>query len=210
MVYFPSPHAGLNAYRKLREFRRLHETAYDLDDIRHEKGQFAGQLYSIKRHRKRANTRGRALMNQKANSIADLAAVLFQQEEGPSEARIESQERRIKRVEKLKQQKGATKVNKSPVDLKKEFDGVDGVWVRWVDIADAEYAESWPEGVLHDTLLKERYTAAWPLGGRRPVREQERELGREQEREQEQKQGWWEYISSWIPGRTHSTVAASA
>ena len=155
MVYFPSPHAGLAAYRKLREFRRLHELEYPLSTITETEGKHAGKLYPTKK-------RGRILMDQKANSVADLAAVLLQQEQGPSEERVDSAERRIRRAESLKRMKGERNVKKDPVDVEEEMKGVDGVQVRWADLSNAEFAETWPEGVVHDTLQKSRHTVAWP------------------------------------------------
>lgn len=162
---FQSPHAGLEAYRKLREYRRLHETAYDRSIITETSGDHAGQLMTTKR-------RGKVLMDQKANSIADLAAVLLQQQDGPSQHRLEKAERRIKRVEKLKMQKGEDRVGKAPVDLGKELTGVEGVVVRWADPLDAEFAAQWPAEVLHEGLQRSRYTAAWPVVDRNVLREQ--------------------------------------
>ena len=154
-MYFPSPYAGLAAFRKLREFRVLHEKNYPLDLIRETEGKFTGSLMPKKR-------RGKVLMNQKANSIADLAAVLQLQEKGPSEERIQSAERRRRRVETLKKQKGEDKVKKAPIDVAAELRGVEGVKVRWANPSDAEFAEAWPERVVHGGLEKSRYTAAFP------------------------------------------------
>ncbi|KAM0805064.1 transcriptional regulation of mitochondrial recombination-domain-containing protein [Usnea florida] len=155
MVYFPSPHLGLAAYTMLREFRVLHEKNYPLDIITETEGKRKGSLMSKKR-------RGRVLMDQKANSVADLAAVLQLQEKGPSEERILRAERRRRRVETLKRQKGEGKVKKRPIDVASEMGGIQGVKVRWADILDAEYAETWPEAVIHGRLERHRYTAAFP------------------------------------------------
>lgn len=155
MVEFPRPVQGVIAFRKLREFRRLHETSYPLDIITQKEGPHKGQLLGTKK-------RGKVLMDQKANSVADLAAVLLQQEKGPTTEQIERSERRVKRVEKLRKQKGANKVKKKPV-LAPELGGTEGVMVRWADILDAEFAETWPVAVVHDVLGKSRYTAAFPL-----------------------------------------------
>lgn len=155
MVYFPSPHAGLAAFRKLREFRVLHETNYPLDLIKETEGKWKGSLIPKRR-------RGKVLMDQKANSVADLAAVLQLQEEGPSKARIENAKRRRDRVEILKRQKGEDNVKKAPLDVEKEMSGVEGVEVRWANMLDAEYAKAWPKGVFHGGLEKSRYTAAFP------------------------------------------------
>lgn len=158
LASFPSPPAGLAAYRKLREFRRLHETSYDRDIITEKEGPHTGQLMTRKK-------RAKVLMDQKANSVADLAAVLFQQEKGPSRKRQEQAERRVDRVEQLKEQKGEGRVRKAPVDVASEMTGVDGVTVRWANLADAEFAETWPEGVVHQNLERSRYTAAFPMTG---------------------------------------------
>lgn len=155
MVYFPSPHAGLAAFRMLREFRMLHETSYPLDVIKETEGKWKGSLLPKKR-------RGKVLMNQKANSVADLAAVLHLQELGPSEERIVNAERRRRRVETLRKQKGEDKVKKAPIDVAREMGGVEGVRIRWANQLDAEFAETWPEVVDHGWLEKSRYTAAFP------------------------------------------------
>ena len=155
MVYFPSPHLGLAAFRMLREFRILHETSYPLDIITETEGKWKGSLLPKKR-------RGKVLMDQKANSVADLAAVLKLQEKGPSKDRKLSAERRLQREETLKKQKGENRVEKAPVDVASEMGGVDGVKIRWADESDAEFAETWPEKVAHGVLGKSRYTAAFP------------------------------------------------
>ena len=106
--------------------------------------------------------RGKVLMNQKANSVADLAAVLLQQEKGPGVHRVERAKKRMERMEHLKRVKGEEKVKKAPVDVGRELGGVEGVVVRWADLGDLEFAERWPEAVVHDELKRARYTAAWP------------------------------------------------
>lgn len=39
---------------------------------------------------------------------------------------------------------------------------LNGTMIRWANVLDAEYAETWPKEVVHATLLKSRYTAAFP------------------------------------------------
>ena len=155
MVYFPSPHAGLAAFRMLREFRTLHEMSYPLDLITETEGRWKGSLLPRKR-------RAKVLMDQKANSIADLAAVLQLQGKGPSEERIVNAERRRRRVETLKMQKGEDKVKKAPIDVVSEMGGVEGVKVRWANMLDMEFAETWPKEVEHHGLETSRYTPAFP------------------------------------------------
>lgn len=154
----------MNAYRKLREFRRLHETQWPLDTMRDP--EHPRNLLPKKK-------RGKVLMNQKANSIADLAAVLLQQEAGVSTKRRERAERVLQRVNKIVRQKGLSgeehvrqrrKERLEKVDVVKEYGGVVGVRVHWADIRDAEFAEQWPKELVHADLRKSRYTAAWPVG----------------------------------------------
>lgn len=218
MIYFPSPHAGLAAYRKLREFRRLHETTYDLKDITETEGKHAGSLLPNKK-------RGKVLMNQKANSVADLAAVLWQQERGPSEERVLNAERRMKMAEKKKMAVGMNKVKKDPVDVKEELQGVEGVMVRWADLLDAEFAETWPDAVMHDRLEKSRHTVAWPAlqseGEEQEVMAAEASEGGRNERDPnrggraeqsessgkaEEKKGWLNRI---LPRSTQNTTTAT-
>ena len=112
--------------------------------------------------------RGRVLMDQKANSVADLAAVLLEQESGPGQERVERSERKRARVEQLKKRKGEAKVKKAPIDVGKEFGaGAEGVRVFWANLLDAEFAKTWPKGVEHGDLKVSRYTAAFPVGPER-------------------------------------------
>ncbi len=104
-------------------------------------------------------------MDQKANSVADLAAVLLQQEAGPSARRKDNATRRIRRTEHLREQKGAERVGKAPLDVGRVLQGVKGVRVMWANVLDAEFAETWPEEVVHARLEKSRYTAAFPVAG---------------------------------------------
>lgn len=146
-------------------------------------------------------------MNQKANSIADLAAVLLQQEKGLSEERLERQEKKMKRVERLKKQKGAHRVKKDPVDLRREMGGVKGVCVRWVDMLDAEFAETWPEAVVHAELKKRRYDAAWPVMGQEEAPMKVEEVPPEVENVPET---IWDRLTSFIPGRAQRAAVATA
>lgn len=144
-------------------------------------------------------------MDQKANSIADLAAVLVQQDVGPSEDKKAAAERRMERVAQLKLQKRKKIVDKHPVNVGQELQGVEGVSVRWLDILDAEYAETWPAGVIHDTLQKTRHTIAhtsWRVG--------DEDVGGEQQIEETpSKPGWREWIMERIPRRRSGAIAGA-
>ncbi|KAL8717044.1 MAG: hypothetical protein Q9225_005680 [Loekoesia sp. 1 TL-2023] len=154
LVEFPRPSQGLLAYRRLREFRRLHETSYPLSLITKTEGPLQGQLHSTKK-------RGKILMDQKANSIADLAAVLALQKRGPTKKHVEEANRRVERVRTQKERGKKKFRRRNPQGA--DPGGVEGVKVRWANLLDAEFAEKWPEEVVHDGLTRHRYTAALPL-----------------------------------------------
>lgn len=95
----------------LREYRTLHETQWPKELALDEKGRTLSR-----------KLRGRKLCDQRANSIADIAATLGK----------------------------VSKVEKSVGDkAEKEIEEI-STTVRWSDILDAEYAASWPESVVHD------------------------------------------------------------
>ncbi|MCJ1358401.1 MAG: hypothetical protein MMC33_008401 [Icmadophila ericetorum] len=156
LIEFPHPLLGLSAFRKLREYRRLHETQYPLEDITETEGPKKGHLFPKKK-------RGFFLMDQKANSVADVAAVLLQAEKGPSEEQIAAAKRRLRSDGRPPAKIGVGAQTKSEV-LEVVGKGVEGVRIRWANILDAEYAETWPAAVVHDTLAQSRYTAAFPVG----------------------------------------------
>ncbi|KAK3074610.1 hypothetical protein LTR53_002821 [Teratosphaeriaceae sp. CCFEE 6253] len=107
---------GLHAFKKLREYRKLHELCwkpplslskpYSDADIEYEKeklgdrgGSKKESVYDIIRKRK-ARLREKQVMDQKANSVADLAAVLLEQEEV-------GRKTKLKRVAELKVDRAA-------------------------------------------------------------------------------------------------------
>lgn len=153
LVEFPSSLQGLNIYRKLRELRRLHETSYDLSLISSKDG-----------HRMPRKRRASTLMNQRANTVADLAAVLLQEEAGPLEGTKAHKERSKKYWDRIKGQKAAAgkPVPKKDPQEPAGIGGLDGVSIRWADMIDTEYAKKWPEKVEHGPLQRSRYTAAFP------------------------------------------------
>ena len=107
--------------------------------------------------------RGAVLMDQKANTVADLAAVLLQKEKGPSEELARHKERSKKYWDLVNRQK--VKAGKPPT--KKNINLslgpiVNEVRIRWADTSDAHYAEAWPQSVVHHALERSRYTAAFP------------------------------------------------
>ncbi|KAL8699446.1 MAG: hypothetical protein Q9224_001410 [Gallowayella concinna] len=115
LVEFPRPSQGLIAYRRLREFRRLHETAYPLSLITQTEGRRKGHLHSTKK-------RGKILMDQKANSVADLAAVLLRAEERlPKIGAEEKKNHQKTRLEKTLKKSDPEK----QIDLEKELEKIE-------------------------------------------------------------------------------------
>ncbi|KAG9381037.1 Mhr1 domain containing protein [Pyrenophora tritici-repentis] len=84
VVTFPTPAQGQNAFRKLREFRKLHELSWDKTNPEY--------------RRLDRELRMKKIMNQRANTSADLAEVL----------RIQRSHGIIKTKEQEEQQKKAT------------------------------------------------------------------------------------------------------
>lgn len=109
--------------------------------------------------------RARVLMDQKANSVADMAAVLLGQ--GDGEPGTEGEEGRRKGLEKEKGEgegeDGSWGRLVSPGKGKeKEVRDVQGVRIAWTNILDAQFAQTWPSSVVHGDLRTERYAAADP------------------------------------------------
>lgn len=100
-------------------------------------------------------------MNQKANSVADLAAVLLQQAQMPTAKQKKASQKRISDKNRLRKQKGNQNVSGHPVPAK-ALRGVKGVRVRWANMLDKRFARRWPKDVVHDNLMKSRHTAAFP------------------------------------------------
>ena len=120
--------------------------------------------------------RGAVLMDQKANSVADLAAVLLQDEKGPSEERAAHKERSKRYWDLVNRQK--VKAGKPPTRKHINLSLgpiVNEVRIRWADIMDAQYAEAWPQSVVHHSLERSRYTAAFPASEMMEVEVEEEE-----------------------------------
>ena len=208
-IELPNPDMGLLTFRRLREYRRLHELSYPLSTVTQTEGPRAGQLLPRKK-------RIKVLMNQKANSIADMAASLLHLDHPWLEKTREAKRRKavldrederrrqkvqfqgevdalteklsgsslsaedVKALESereeisidlqvLRDEETSAQEGKppptpfdSPTILRKGLRPLKGTVIRWANAMDAEYAETWPKQVVHGTLLKSRYTAAFP------------------------------------------------
>lgn len=191
-VSFPSGPQGLSAYQQLREYRKRHE---------HE--------WTAPRCKPRKLV-GRELRDQKANSIADLAAVLLGQEKIAAQHKAEytAKQTRIEQARQQAQARLATLIAERKEAAKKqdleqykalkrekmklvkamaspepyaalhaEYSSLndrrapakrglgrqrgsaekplvtlDGVNIAWANVLDAEFASTWPRGVVHKDL----------------------------------------------------------
>lgn len=107
-VTLPSSEQGLRLFRKLKEWRKLHELCWEppsylsepytekqIEEMKRKLESRGGSKREtvfdiIKRQKKKMKQK--IVMNQKANSIADLAAVLIEQEEQGSRLAMERQQ----------------------------------------------------------------------------------------------------------------------
>jgi len=130
-ISFPPGHGtiGLSAFQKLREYRRRHELEWDMEIMKDKGGEPLKKKYWKWK-----------ICDQKANSVADIAAVL---------ARLELQE-------------GEEEVKKGGIGLKGEGTG-QKVEVLWTDLNDAEFAETWSENVEHGLLRHRPKDVVWDL-----------------------------------------------
>ena len=178
LAKFPTASAGNEAFKRLQEYKRLHETAYPIDLITEKEGRRVGQLMVQKK-------RAKVLMNQKGNSIADLAEVLRHWTLKPPSLRREitesmdkerkktvlrNRERflrknraKLEKWERVRQKEGEEKAGPKPTNWENEERTLKGVEIKWADLRDADFVERWPAEVVHDTLMRSNYTAAWPV-----------------------------------------------
>ncbi|KAI9783230.1 MAG: hypothetical protein M1839_004070 [Geoglossum umbratile] len=152
-ISFPSPFQGLKALHKLREYRKLHELSYPLELIRGKDGRLLGK-----------KARGKILMNQKANSVADIAAVLKGQEEELEKALKEKESLGVAGAKQPMPKRGILKKAQKLEAKIAELQNVEAehVKIKWANILDAEFAEDWPDSVIHDGLAISRHTAPHP------------------------------------------------
>ncbi|KAI5793661.1 transcriptional regulation of mitochondrial recombination-domain-containing protein [Pyronema domesticum] len=139
-VSFPKPSLGLTTYQLLREFRRLHETCYDKSLVTE----------------KTRKERKWMIMDQKANSVADLAASLriaieTENKKAEEERRLHKikYEKTIARLAAKAEAEGTTFVAR-PLELEEgEVVHEGDITVRWRNMNDKEHAEEWPHVVSH-------------------------------------------------------------
>ncbi|KAJ0160311.1 hypothetical protein CTA2_8189 [Colletotrichum tanaceti] len=158
--------AGQSVFQKLREFRRLHELCWD-ESIRFTKNTDTSTGVTKTRVRNRFE-RGVALNDQRANSIADMAAVLAGAGRGsrllvsPQEKKTVLEEGKTLVGRKWSQKpppptatvaagegngegEDASNIVESPEELLPAT-------IYWANEADRNFAERWSDNVTHDVF----------------------------------------------------------
>lgn len=110
--------------------------------------------------------RARVLMDQKANSVADMAAVLLGQGEvgGGEEGKVGGEGKGRRKGGAVKGEGGGDGSRGEVVaEGAKGASGAQGVRIAWSNILDAQFAQTWPASVVHADLRTDRYTAPDPM-----------------------------------------------
>ena len=128
----PPQQYGLKTFQKLREYRKLHETQWPKSFARDAKT--GKTLTRIER--------GRRLCDQKANSVADMAAAL-------AAVTLRREVRKVE-VEVEREGEGGGMVVEKVLREKTVSEPLVRATVQWKDIFDAEFAGRWPKTVVHD------------------------------------------------------------
>ncbi|KAB8243422.1 hypothetical protein BDV35DRAFT_363078 [Aspergillus flavus] len=189
-VHFNEPKVGLRAYHLLREFamqrqlsppREMITISERFLDQKRPKDPEGAKKFDEKYADKvgwlmEKKHRARALMDQKATSVADVSAVLSIQEEEIANGFADGKRgyltrtaRRRRREARAKEEAKAAEQAERVAELEKTLstseveykvqeiestNGLEGngVKILWTDIHDARLAESWPERVRHGEL----------------------------------------------------------
>ncbi|KAL2752723.1 hypothetical protein ACRALDRAFT_1072583 [Sodiomyces alcalophilus JCM 7366] len=178
MIQFPvgAGVAGQSAFQKLREFRRRHELEWD-DSVlyKNTRNVTTGEL--TRKNTRTRIERGYAIHNQRANAIADMAAVLAGSGRG-SRLWISPAERamleELAKEEPENQQEGevaeasGSNSDSRAVELRGKRwsptapreDDPDRELIKatvyWMDIHDRNYAEKWSDNVTHEIFEEAR------------------------------------------------------
>ncbi|KAE8154947.1 transcriptional regulation of mitochondrial recombination-domain-containing protein [Aspergillus avenaceus] len=189
-VHFNDTKIGLRAYHLLREFALQRQLAPPREmititerflDQKRPRAPEEAKKFDEKYADKigwlmEKKDRARAVMDQKATSIADVSAVLAIQEEEIKNGFADGKRgyltrtaRRRRREARAKETAKATEQTERVEDFEKALSSKDveykiqepeasngiqgnGVKILWTDIHDARYAEAWPERVRHGEL----------------------------------------------------------
>ncbi|KAI1631827.1 transcriptional regulation of mitochondrial recombination-domain-containing protein [Biscogniauxia mediterranea] len=162
MIQFPEGlgAVGRSIYHRLRECKKLHEFSWD-DSIFYDPG--TGRQRTLQE-------RGRVLNDQKANAVADMAAVLGGLGKGNKIWVTDPDEAAAAAAAEGKEVSSASVIRVADED-KVEVTKPDGevaslikVSIWWADKEDRKYAQSWPKNVTH-YLFDEAQLAPLGVGG---------------------------------------------
>ncbi|OWP04038.1 hypothetical protein B2J93_8419 [Marssonina coronariae] len=163
---------GLSTFQKLREYRKRHELEwgdeiyYDPDKEHKGDEERKGGVRSRK-------DRNKMICDQKANSIADIAAVLnrlaapgttvaLPEEDGEGEGDLPLQDGAVAKAGEVKAAKGKPLLN---IGLVGEGSGTQ-VEILWRDLHDAEFASTWESNIEHGLLPTTSEEKQRPAQGR--------------------------------------------
>ncbi|KAH7360714.1 transcriptional regulation of mitochondrial recombination-domain-containing protein [Rhexocercosporidium sp. MPI-PUGE-AT-0058] len=139
---------GLSVFQKLREYRRRHELEWG-DEVRLDEEGNARKL----------KDRAKAICDQKANSVADIATVLNMLAVPPPSTRVKRKDALRPGDEGFDPEVyAAQRAERMKPQMKKLNIGLIGaesgtkVEILWNDIHDAEFAEKWAENVEHSLM----------------------------------------------------------
>ncbi|KAJ5945692.1 hypothetical protein N7454_002531, partial [Penicillium verhagenii] len=196
-VHFSDSKLGLRAFQLLREFSIQRQLAPPQEMItvtpeliaaKRPHDPVKAEVYDRMHKRRIGNTmekkeRARVLMDQKATSVADVAAVLSIQEEEIANGLLSrdgsrgylTRKARQRRREALHEGQEKAKEGAARIGVLEEYltqrsgeevkigevrddypENADTVKILWYDVHDAHYAESWAPGVQHGKLERTR------------------------------------------------------
>ncbi|PBP28640.1 hypothetical protein BUE80_DR000244 [Diplocarpon rosae] len=149
---------GLSVFQKLREYRKRHELEWG-DEIYYDPDKEHKGDESRKGGVRSRKDRNKMICDQKANSIADIAAVLnrlaapgttvaLPKEDGNGEAEPASQDDAVAEAEEFQAVEAKPLLN---IGLIGEGSGTQ-VEVLWRDLHDAEFASTWELNIEHGLL----------------------------------------------------------
>lgn len=192
-VHFSDAQSGLRAYHLLREFSLQRQLAppreiititedflnrkrpRDPEEAKKFDEEYEGKVGWIMKKKDRA----RAVMDQKATSVADIAAVLKIQEDEMRNKPEEAGQKKVaatkagqkrQRIARRKEKAYAAAVAERIANFEKSLSTSEEVYkieapkdeqsdlvkIFWNDVQDAHYAESWPDQVRHGELDQSR------------------------------------------------------
>ncbi|KAH6719831.1 transcriptional regulation of mitochondrial recombination-domain-containing protein [Leptodontidium sp. MPI-SDFR-AT-0119] len=189
---------GLSVFQKLREYRRRHELEWG-DEVR----------LDDEGNARKKKDRGKAICDQKANSVADIAAVLSMLA-APKPLNVVKKKDALKRHQEGfdPEVAAAQKADRIRAQIKPLNIGLIGadsgtkVEILWNDLHDAEFAEKWGENVEHSLMpAPPHQSKRWALRKEHAIlrageKAAKRELAEEEQQRDEADPEWRSKLSA--------------